>query len=954
MLAKDYQSFHDAISKSIAKQNIITDPLLTVAFGTDASFYRMIPQIVVNVETEEEVQIILQEASRRQLAVTFRAAGTSLSGQAITDSILVRLGKGWQNYKIFDKARKIQLQPGIIGSQANRFLAEFGKKIGPDPASIDSAKIGGILANNASGMCCGVAENSYQTLDSLRMILADGTVVDTADDTSRAQFKRSHAHILEGLTTLRHNVLSDQNLTDRIRYKYKIKNTTGYSLNALIDFKDPFAIMQQLMVGSEGTLGFISEVIYKTVIEHKHKASALILFPDVPTACSAVPLLRDGLPVAAAELMDRAGLASVEHEPGMPDYLAGLGETVTALLVETRANSASQLRKQIQQIQASLAKIKTIGSIEFTDDPLKYKVYWNIRKGLFPAVGAVRDTGKTVIIEDVAFPAQHLAAAALDLQSLFKKYQYHEAIIFGHALEGNLHFVFTQDFSITDEVIRYRNFMDEVVTMVVEKYDGSLKAEHGTGRNMAPFVEKEWGTAAYQLMRQIKSLFDPDGLLNPGVIINEDAEAHIKNLKPLPATHELVDKCIECGFCEPVCPSRNLSFTPRQRIVSRREISRQMTANASSSEVGALLKSYQYPGQETCAADGLCGTKCPVGIDTGKMVKALREEANGELANLVADWVARNFKGVARTINTTLVAVDKVHQLTGTAFMEQASSTARSLSANKLPLWNREMPSGVKKIQPEKVNPENPLQVVYFPACPSRCMSGPARGETEVEDLPQKTVSLLKKAGYQILYPENLEALCCGQAFESKGFYKQAAEKSEQLNRALLSVSAEGEIPVLCDTSPCLLRMKENLDPKLKLYEPIEFVLDYLLDKLNFTPIDAKVALHITCSSRKMGLDQQLKILAQSCATEVVIPEDIYCCGFAGDRGFNYPELNATALEDLKRQVKGCDAGYSTSKTCEIGLSVHGNIPYRSILYLVDAATTARRKNKETAVNNTL
>lgn len=940
MLPPAYQEFYKQVSVVIPEKSMITDPLLTVAYGTDASFYRLIPKIVINVENEEEVQAILFEAHKRGLPVTFRAAGTSLSGQALSDSILVRLGKGWQNYKIFDHAGKIRLQPGIIGSQANRFLAEFGKKIGPDPASIDSAKIGGILANNASGMCCGVAENSYQTLDSLRIILADGTIIDTTDDKSRAQFKRSHKHILEGLSDLRDKISADAELSERIRYKFKIKNTTGYSLNALVDFKDPFDILKQLMVGSEGTLGFISEVVYKTVIEHKHKASALIFFPDVPTACSAVPILRSGLPVAAAELMDRAGLASVENEPGMPDFLKALGATVTALLVETRATSAKKLKEQIQQISTALKKIKTVRPIEFTDKPAEYNVYWNIRKGLFPAVGAVRETGTTVIIEDVAFPNQHLASAALDLQDLFKKYHYDEAIIFGHALEGNLHFVFTQDFSQQEEVVRYRKFMDDVVSMVVETYDGSLKAEHGTGRNMAPFVEKEWGTAAYQLMKEIKQLFDPDGILNPGVIINDDAEAHIKNLKPLPATHELVDKCIECGFCEPVCPSRNLSFTPRQRIIGRREISRQIAANAPSSEVKTLLKSYQYPGQETCAADGLCGTKCPVGIDTGKMVKALREESNGELANSVADWVARNFKGVAGTINTTLKTVDKVHKVAGTDFMEKASVTARKLSGNRLPLWNREMPSGVPKIRPEGIDPDNPLKVVYFPACPSRCMSGPARGESEPDALPQKTSSLLKKAGYQIIYPDNLGSLCCGQAFESKGFFEQADQKSDELNRALLIVSNNGEIPVLCDTSPCLLRMKEKLDKRLSLYEPIEFVLEFLMDKLNFTPIETKVALHITCSARKMGLDQQLTDLANACATEVVTPEDIYCCGFAGDRGFNYPELNASALDNLKRRIQGCEAGYSTSKTCEIGLSLHGDIPYRSILYLVDAATT--------------
>ena len=938
MLPDAYRDFHRALSARLPAGRLITDPLLTVAYGTDASFYQLTPKIVIYVENEAEVRLILREANRSKLPVTFRAAGTSLSGQALSDSILIQLGKGWQDYRIFDKARRISLQPGIIGSQANRFLAEFGKKIGPDPASIDSAKIGGILANNASGMCCGVAQNSYQTLDSLRLILVDGTVVDTADDKSRASFRRSHPQILDGLTRLRDKILADEELTGRIRYKFKIKNTTGYSLNALVDYSDPFDIMQHLIVGSEGTLAFIAEVVYKTVVEHAHKASALMLFPDVPTACSAIPILRDGLPVAAAELMDRAALASVAGEPGMPGYLADLEDGVTALLVETRATSARKLGSQIEEIGEALSGLKTVRPITFTADPAEYGVYWNIRKGLFPAVGAVREAGTTVIIEDVAFPNQHLAAAALDLQELFEKYAYDEAIIFGHALEGNLHFVFTQDFSLQEEVVRYRSFMDEVVALVVDKYDGSLKAEHGTGRNMAPFVEKEWGAAAYALMQEIKELFDPQALLNPGVLLNPDAEAHVKNLKPLPATHELVDKCIECGFCEPVCPSRNLSFTPRQRIVGRREITRRMDAHALPSEVKALARAYRYPGEDTCAADGLCATRCPVAIDTGKMVKALREEANGELANHIAAWVARNFKGVAGSINRTLNGVDRVHRLIGTPAMEKTSGLARALTGDRLPLWNREMPSGVPRIARDTVAADHPLQVVYFPACPSRCMSGPARDENERAALPQKTASVLHKAGYRIIYPEGLERLCCGQAFESKGFFAQADEKSAELNRALLQASRNGELPVLCDTSPCLLRMKEKLDEALQLYEPIEFVLEHLMDKLSFTPVETSIALHVTCSARKMGLDERLVELARACATEVVVPEDIFCCGFAGDRGFSYPELNASALEGLQEQVCDCEAGYSTSKTCEIGLALHSGIPYRSILYLVDAA----------------
>ena len=841
MLPEAYQRFVQAISKDIPVANIVTDPLRTVAYGTDASFYRMVPKVVVNVENEAEVRLLLREAHKLRLPVTFRAAGTSLSGQAVTDSILVRLGRGWSDYRVFDQARRIRLQPGIIGSRANALLAEFDRKIGPDPASIDSAKIGGILANNASGMCCGVEQNSYQTLDSMRLVLADGAVVDTADDKSRAEFARSHRQLLERLAALRERVLADEVLHQRINRKFKIKNTTGYSLNALVDYQDPFEIMSHLMIGSEGTLGFISEVVYRTVVEHRHKASGLLFYPDVATACRAIPILRR-LPVAAAELIDRAGLASVAGKPGMPDYLGELGETVTALLVETRAKTDKALSKQIEAITAALAELPTVRPVQFTDVPAEYNALWKIRKGLFPAVGAVRRTGTTVIIEDVAFPGEHLADAALDLQRLFKEYGYDEAIIFGHALDGNLHFVFTQDFSQAREVERYRGLMDEVVAMVVEKYDGSLKAEHGTGRNMAPFVEKEWGQAAFALMREIKALFDPENILNPGVILNDDAQAHIKNLKPLPAAHEVVDKCIECGFCEPVCPSKDLTFTPRQRIAGRRELSRLMSDPGELSRVRRMARLYRYPGKDTCAADGLCATRCPVGIDTGKMVKALRQEANGRMAEAVARYVGDHFAGVGKTIGKTLDLVDQIHDRVGTKMLDQASLLARRASGNSLPLWNQEMPTAGKVVVPEKQG-EIP-QVVYFPSCAARFMGGPARHDQERRSLPEVVASLLAKAGYGYVLPEGLDRLCCGQAFESKGFMAEADGKAAELSQALLAATNQGQLPVLCDTSPCLYRMRATLDSRLQLFEPIEFVLTHLMERLQFTQLPIKVAVH--------------------------------------------------------------------------------------------------------------
>lgn len=936
MLAPRYKKFHAALVAFIPTERIITDPLRLLAYGTDASFYRLVPKIVVNVECESEVVKILRLSDSLAVPVTFRAAGTSLSGQAVTDSVLVRLGDGWNGIRIYDNARRIDLEPGIIGAHANRSLAPFGKKIGPDPASIDTCKIGGILANNASGMCCGVAENSYKTLLELRLVLADGTLLDTADDASRRNFRQRHAELLDGLAALRQQVLAKPELEARIRHKFKIKNTTGYSLNALVDFEDPFDILKHLLVGSEGTLAFVSKVTYRTVTEHAHKASALMLFPDIRTACEATIILKKQ-PVAAVELMDRPALRSVQDKDGMPAYLRELGDTAAALLVETRAEDGEMLDAQIATIKDALGGIPMLREIDFTPVPQEYAKLWNIRKGLFPAVGSVRATGTTVIIEDVAFPIEKLADATLELQDLLLKFGYTEAIIFGHALEGNLHFVFTQDFGVPSEVERYSQLMDSVTSMVVDKYDGSLKAEHGTGRNMAPFVEMEWGQDAYRLMQEIKGLFDPKNMLNPGVILNDDHQVHLKDLKPLPAAHVLVDKCIECGFCEPICPSKNITLTPRQRITSWREIQRLQGLPGHGAELETLLKAYGYNGDSTCATDGLCGTRCPVGIDTGKMTKALRADAVTDRQKDVADWVGEHFSGVSRSISGVLGAVDTLHSMVGRTVMNAGSETLHRVSLRRIPRWNAQMPGGMSRIKPQPINDENPLKVVYFPSCVARNM-GPAHDE-KIDPLPDVTIRVLRKAGYEVLFPQNMDALCCGQAFESKGFMAQADAKSAELETALLGVSRDGELPVLCDTSPCLKRMRDVLDSRLTFFDPSEFVLQYLQNRLEFSRKIRRVALHVTCTSRKMGLDAKLLELARQCVTEVVVPDDIFCCGFAGDRGFSVPELNKSALATLADKVAGCSEGYSTSRTCEIGLALHGGIPYRSILYLVDECT---------------
>lgn len=945
MISGIYKDLYESLIRTIDKNRIFHDHMHTLAYGTDASFYRLIPKLVIRAKDENEVSFILRECSARRIPVTFRAAGTSLSGQAITDSVLVIAGNNWKNFSLNENASVIRLQPGVTGGRANSVLLPFGRKIGPDPASVNSAMIGGIAANNASGMCCGTSENSYKTVSGIRIVLADGSLLDTGSQKSKDEFRKTHQQLLSEIESLGKSARDNKELADRIARKYKMKNTTGYSLNALTDYTDPFDIIEHLMIGSEGTLGFISEINLKTVIEKPFKASSLIIFPDIYSACSAVILLKS-TPVSAVELIDRAGLRSVEQEKALEVYQHILKDNSCALLIETTSVEKEELENNIGKIKKSVAGIPTESGVNFTSVPREYELLWKIRKGLFPSVGAMRKTGTTVIIEDVAFPINSLADATIDLQKTLQNSGYNDSVIFGHALEGNLHFVFTQDFNSRSEVDRYSKLMSDVAELVVNKYDGSLKAEHGTGRNMAPFVEMEWGKEAYGLMKEIKRIFDPLNILNPGVILNNDSEIHLKNLKPIPASSDITDKCTECGFCEPSCVSAGLTLTPRQRIVVHREITSLLRSGKEPHLAASLAKSYKYAGNETCATDGLCALNCPVKIDTGKLIKKLRKEKIGSHHKL-ADFIGDHMSFVNASVRVTLNTVGFFHRILGNRILVAISHCLTYLSLGKLPQWNRYIPIGARPRQLPTANCQPDIitgrKVVYFPSCINRSM-GVSKDYKEEKQLSEKLVQLLHKGGYEVIYPENLNNLCCGMAFLSKGYTETGIRKSSELEAALIAASDNGQYPVLCDMSPCLFTMKENMNPALKLYEPVEFILDHLIPHLDISPLRETISVFPVCSLKKMGIENKLTELAALCAAKVIVPET-NCCGFAGDRGFTYPELNKHGLHDLKIQLPtDVKHGYSNSRTCEIGLSLHSGISWKSIVYLVDEVSNPKKK----------
>lgn len=1001
-----HSQFLSAVRAFVPKTAVYTDGLRRFAWGTDAGFYRLVPKIVIRSSNEKEVSRILRAASKYDVPVTFRAAGTSLSGQSISDSVLVVAGKNWERYKVSEDGERITLEPGIIGSRVNAILKPYGRKFGPDPASIGSCMVGGIVMNNASGMSCGTHANSDKELESVRMVFADGTVLDTGDETSREAFRASHPDFIKGIEELRDGILADKELSERIRYKYSIKNVTGLNIFPFIRFEDPFDIIAHLLVGSEGTLAFMSQVTMKTLPLPAKEASAMVYFGTIRGAAEAVVALRKEINPAvldAAELLDKRSLASVD-DPMLKDYP---DKDLTALLLRVTGAGQEDLDANVNRLTDVLRGFSTLKGADgdafiFSSDPAVAGKYWAIRSGIFPSVGGMRREGTTCLIEDIAFHIEDLPDATEDLSALLDRHGYDDSCIYGHALEGNFHFIINQSFDSEAEVRRYEAMIRDVAEMVVGKYDGSLKAEHGTGRNMAPFVKYEWGEKAFGVMQRVKDLFDPHGLLNPGVIFNADPECFLKNFKALPVLkpwaddskavepelaeiYKKLNKCIECGFCEVNCLSCGFTLSSRTRIATQREITalRELPDPTASEQtrLRTLEKEYSYSGEQTCAGDGLCSTSCPMGINVADLTHQLRRVnmPEGSFGHGFWNFVAGHYAGVKSGLRGALRMATAGETVLGDLAM---SGLCRWLhNAIRIPLWTPATPKaynipkslralvssaafghdgastvyaateparlGILSKRPDSQTSEaatgmpTVCKVVYFPSCINQMMGLPKHHHAVDKPLVEEMVSLLGKAGYEVIFPENMSSLCCGTIWESKGMPEIADRKTAELEEALWQASEQGRYPVLCDQSPCLHRMKHKIK-KMRLYEPAEFILGFLADRLDFHQTDTPVAIHLTCSMRLMHKTGKMLELARMCSTDVVVPEGVGCCGFAGDKGMTHPELNKYALRKLKDQVKGIPFGYSNSRTCEIGLATNSGIPYVSIAYLVNRCTTAK------------
>jgi D-lactate dehydrogenase len=907
-----------------------------VRYASDASPYRKLPQVVVMAHDADDVAKTLAYGRANDVPVVFRAGGTSLNGQGQSDGILVDVRRHFGGVAVEEDGAAARVKPGIVLGHANRVLAPHGRKLGPDPASTDIATVGGVIANNSGGMRCGTTHDSYSTVRSLTFVLPSGTTIDTAEPDAAERFAAAEPELAAGLAAIRDQIRADAKLSERIRRKFAIKNTTGYRLCAFLDADEPLEIFRRLLVGSEGTLAFVAEAVFETVPLPAHTSTAWIHFPSVDAAIAPVRDLVDSGATAVELMVAPALITAAWNMVGAPEEWKELPPESAVLLVEFGAATDADLDAQVSRAEEIVAVHETIRPVGFTRDPEEIELAWRVREGLHGLVGRLRLPGTALIVEDVCVPPERIAEGARDLQALLGEHGFLPGVA-GHASAGNLHFMLTPDFGKQEDLERYESFMAKLVELIVDKYDGSLKAEHGTGLNMAPYVEREWGTKATELMWRVKQLADPDGVLAPGVVLNRDPDVHLRNLKTMPEVEEeSASTCVECGFCEPVCPSRHLTTTPRQRIVLRREIARQPEGSALRL---ALEGEYAYDGLDTCAADGSCRLACPLGIDTGNLVKELRAKRHSPRAEALALRGAKSWSPVEKASRAAVRVVGPLAR--------------RSKRGGGLPPPAK---AGLPETQREGA------AAVYVPSCTNRIFGrtaddGPERGagvalSARQQSLAEALVAVSARAELPLWIPSEVAGSCCGLPWSSKGFGDAHRHKTNEMVERLWQWSGEGELPVVIDAASCTHAVTEpgegvlteaNVERlgKLLILDSVAWAHDRLLPRLSIPRRLGSATVHPTCATRQMGLAPRLRALADALAEEVYVAPSATCCGFAGDRGFSHPELTEAATVDQAAELAGrrFDAYLSNNRTCEIGLNRATGESYESPVFLLERLT---------------
>ena len=602
---------------------------------------------------------------------------------------------------------------------------------GPDPASTDIACVGGVIANNSGGMRCGVHADSYRTLRSLTFVLANGAVIDTAEADAEERFAAGGA---------RARARASPSCARRCAPTRSCASGSNASSRSRTRPATACARSSTPTRRSRSSGGCSSARRARSASSPRRSSRRSRSDATPPPACgcsrtSTPPSTRcpSSSPRArrATELMVAPTLiAAAWNMPGTPERWKELEPHNAALLVELRGESPEELEGPERAAAALLSARSPLDATAFTREREHTEMLWRVREGMQGLLAAIRAPGVTMIVEDVCVPPARVGEAAKDLQRLLGAHGFLPGVA-GHASAG-------QPALPADAQLRRAGRPGPLRGLHARprRADrrGVRRLVEGRARHRAstwrPYVEREWGAKATEMMWRVKQLADPDGILAPGVVLTRDEGAHLRNLKSAPVIEAVATQCIECGFCEPVCPSRDLTTTPRQRIALRREMARQRARLARPAR--RCSSEYEYDAIQTCAADGTCSLACPVGIDTGALVK--------QLARAPALRARRAHRARARTPLRRRGARG-ARRAAGGARAAKASRRAawprcaRAATSDELvPDWPQAMPAPAAARLP--ATSRTGAAAVYFPACVNRIFGNGPRGRRRTGRAP--------------------------------------------------------------------------------------------------------------------------------------------------------------------------------------------------------------------------